>query len=86
VGVPGPPIAITKADPAVRDSRKDYASLTVRAPLFRSVRPGAQPEAAGVVLGDRLMAGRHTLDVAIKVRILVPEQGRQVQVAAWIEN
>ena len=36
---PRPIIGITKADPAVRESRKDYASLTGRAPLFRSVRP-----------------------------------------------
>src|SRR5262245_56306404 len=71
---PRPIIGITKADSAVRESRKDYASLTVRAPLFRSVRPPALAD----VLGDRLMAGRQTLDLAIKVRILVPEPGRKL--------
>ena len=37
-----PIIGITKAGSTVRESRIDYASLTGRAPLFRSTRPAGR--------------------------------------------
>ena len=46
-------------------------TLTVPHALLQMSSPAGQP--AGKVFGDRLMAGRQTLDLAIKVRILVPE-------------